>query len=1514
MPSSLRQFLYITIQNHGFRPVFMKRTRPSLDRAARHKRYPYSESEDAENAEENVSWQDCPTEQKLQHVQQQGRGRKRIVDQRQEGPLQHEPEEDELPEVEEQRLPQQGRSRCRWRSVDGQRRRRSEQQRRRRAERQRENVPRVEQYVGRQFPPQVQPFSIGKMDVTCGFCGAHRFEKEKLNCCHNGKVMLPPLPDYPMEFKELLTSNSEQSKHFLGQIRQYNSAVSFASFGAKLVSPPGRGPYVFRLQGQIYHRAGSLHPDENTPPVYSQLYIIETNRAVQARMQQRQNQNCREDVMAILTSVLDRINPYAAAYKKMQQVEQEQNCLAAQNNTVPRTVTMNIMRGSDQRRYNPVVADEVAAIFVSPDGAPHAERDIYVHPKNEAPRNINYRSPNIDPMSYPVFFPRGTLGWHYEMSHVLDMATAGQNKITCLQFYAHRLATREAFSPIFHGGKLFQQYAVDAYVRTEAGRIQFLRDRQALLRVDMYQGLVDHIHNQAETQNLNPGKIVILPSSFQGSPRAMQQNFQDAMAIVSKFGRPDLFLTFTCNPKCKDIRNALPPGQHAQHRPDIVARVFYKQLTELLDDVTDKHVLGVPVAFVYVIEFQKRGLPHCHLLIILADESKLRTSFDIDSVISAEIPEPVAHPALHEIVKSNMVHGPCGVLNPASPCMAEGTCTKDYPKEFREETAIAVNGYPLYRRRDNACTVQIGRHQVDNRWIVPYNPYLSVKYGSHINLEACTSIKSVKYLFKYVYKGHDCANVQITECNELTHDEIHTYLDTRYVSPPEAIWRLSEYKLHHHSHTVKRLGIHLPKQQPVYFKQGHHEAAAQEAATKDSMLMSYFKMNASHHTPYLYTEFPLHYVWNDTQHVWRARKQRGDKIIPRVYFVSPRDPEKYCLRILLHHVRGATSFEFLRTVNGEMMETFKEACIHRHLLIDDREWDLAMREASEQQMPSQVRSTFAIICIYCMPANARHLWEAHKEAMLEDFANIHHLPVEAAEQRALFHIESILEQHGMTCSDFDLPHVADPDILGQHEEVNGDEAEHQQAEELIQMLNNDQRALIDRILEDFAEVGQNAGPKRRAYFLDGPGGSGKTMCYNTLITFFRSQGAKVASSAYTGIAATLLKGGRTVHNLFKLPVPILDTSVCNVKPTSSHADYLRSVSLFIIDEASMIPAAALHAIDNMLRDITNTDIPFGGKIFLMGGDFRQILPVIPRKPRAVIVENCLKSSHLWPEFVQFKLTKNMRANNDEQEFARWTLALGNGELEAIGDVPNSVEIPHTCNIVVDDIVHAVFGHLQDSKSLENTIILTPKNDDALRMNDAIVKKMRGVQKTYLSIDSAICDDENEGNQYPLEFLNSITPSGMPQHSLKLKPGVTVMLLRNLDVKHGLCNGTRLVVRRLYDHIIDAEILTGASRGKLVLIPRIKLAPSDVNLPFTLERTQFPLRVCYCMTINKSQGQTFDKIGLHLPAPVFAHGQLYVAFSRARCFQSIYVQVSKTATQGLFQGKTITQNVVYREIL
>ncbi len=275
------------------------------------------------------------------------------------------------------------------------------------------------------------------------------------------------------------------------------------------------------------------------------------------------------------------------------------------------------------------------------------------------------------------------------------------------------------------------------------------------------QNLADHIEVQQDNPAAPAGIPVVLPSSFEGSMRNMRERCADAMSIFSKFGPPDLFITFTANPKWKEITENTLAFEQPCDRPDLVARVFNLKLKSLLHDLTVGEVFGKSIAFVYTIEFQKRGLPHAHILITLRREDKFNTASKVDQFVQAEIPCQNEDPRLYEIVLRCMMHGPCGENNRTAPCMAEGTCKKSFPKPFQESTELTASGYPAYRRREGVTAVVRGS-VLDNRFVVPYSPFLLKKYNAHINVEVCTSIRAVKYIYKYIYKGYDCANMVVT--------------------------------------------------------------------------------------------------------------------------------------------------------------------------------------------------------------------------------------------------------------------------------------------------------------------------------------------------------------------------------------------------------------------------------------------------------------------------------------------------------------------------------------------------------------------------------------------------------------------------------------------------------------------------------------------------------------------------------------------------------------------------------
>lgn len=382
------------------------------------------------------------------------------------------------------------------------------------------------------------------------------------------------------------------------------------------------------------------------------------------------------------------------------------------------------------------------------------------------------------------------------------------------QFYRYRLMIRDDTEFLWRYGRLTQEYVVDAYAKIEESRLKWARHNQHVLCANLYQGIMDHISVDDTAPN---GRLILLPSSFTGGPRYLQGLYQDAMAIVRKYGKPDLFVTMTCNPKWEEISAAPLSGQVAQDRFDLCCRVFRLKLKAMIDLIVKKNIFGKFIC-VYVIEFQKSGLPHAHILHILDEASKPKTAEDIDSFVCVELPDP--SDILHfETVTSHLIHGPCGPLNPRAACMEDGRCTKKYPKTFVQSTSMTSDGYSLYRRRQDGKIIQKGGTIIDNRNVVPYNKNLCKVFNCHINVEVCSSVHSVKYMYKYIYKGHDRVQAQVG-CHQepmSVRNEPQQCLNARYVSASEFYWRICEFSMQSMYQSVCQLQLHLENMQGVLY-------------------------------------------------------------------------------------------------------------------------------------------------------------------------------------------------------------------------------------------------------------------------------------------------------------------------------------------------------------------------------------------------------------------------------------------------------------------------------------------------------------------------------------------------------------------------------------------------------------------------------------------------------------------------------------------------------------------------
>ncbi|CAN1274373.1 ATP-dependent DNA helicase pif1 [Linum perenne] len=857
----------------------------------------------------------------------------------------------------------------------------------------------------------------------------------------------------------------------------------------------------------------------------------------------------------------------------------------------------------------------------------------------------------------------------------------------------------------------------------------------------------------SETYKTNKCNILLLPNCA-GSVRYMKQLFLDGMAICHYFGNPDLFITFTSNAQWPEIINAF-------------------------------------------------------IEVWLAKEAAIDTTAQIDTFISAELPDPMIDPIGYAAATKFMLHGPCGVDFPKSPCMVDDRCKKFFPKPYTSETTIDDHGYAVYRRRMTGITAIKSGISLDNRYVVPYNRYLIVKYQAHINIEVCHKGQLIKYLFKYITKGPD-------------------------------------------------------RSAPV------HSIVARPSCT-NTTLTQWFLLNQRYPSTrnITYDRIPNSFVWSDQCKDWSSRK--NGFALGRIPSVPAACGDVFYLRILLGKIPGALSFQHLRTVNGVVYSDYQLACQAMGLLATDDEWDSVMLEVSRWGQASIIRSVFVSFFIFCQVADPAKLLHNWWESMSEDFAyrqeQLTSAPLQQPSSPTLYNqvlhaLNNILHTYSSSLGHFGLPMptagtscMQATNIITAHLNYNC-ATEAAKSHQLHSSLNSSQLTAYAAIIES---VSKNQG---KFFFLHGHGGTGKTYLYNCIISKIRSEGKIVLVVASSGIAATLLPDGVTAHSRFKIPLEVDNLSTCMVKKGTEVAELLKEATLIVWDEAPMVHMLSFEAVDRTLCDLMNTPLsgpqysPFGEKTVLLGGDFRQTLLVVPKGSREDNINASLPRSYLWNFCTLLHLHVNMRINSlpintlpifGGMQFSDWVLAIGNGTLPAEAFLPSVaadwITVPSQFLIkckdnAVEQLIRRVYPSFQQSyQSLEYIkarAIVTPTN----AINNLLVDQIPGSSKKYFNADSLSTTNANTATlqvEYPLEFLNSLSFNGVPEHILDLKSYVTVMLLRNINPAAGMCNGTRILLTHLGDYVLRGLIVGGNLEGTIVAVPQIVLDVTDTKWPFTLKR-------------------------------------------------------------------------------
>ncbi|GJX97177.1 DNA helicase [Tanacetum coccineum] len=843
---------------------------------------------------------------------------------------------------------------------------------------------------------------LGDCDQQCHHCGAAFWFGEHLKGHSNYRR-----PEYylccgggqtymqPSPDPPEYFKNLLENKYFMENIRAYNQMFSMTSFGAKVYDSINRGRYPY-----VFKVSGQIYHWIGSlcpPPGESSRFLQLYIYDTDHEVENRLRHFGGIDDSDLDPDIVEGLIHFLDAHNQLVQLFRTSRDKCGDIHVPEFKIRLYNAEGA--RGYELSTSNTLGAVVFDNGVTSSTDFDIIIQEKDGPPKRINKLHKSYMSLQFPLLFIYGQVRFHTELK--LRAANGSRQE------------------------RLFQQYVVGVFCAIEQNRLDFIRKKQKDIRGDHLSGLYDAI-SRGERDGYEVGGRIILPMSFTGGPRYMYAHYLDALAICQKLGNPKFFITFTCNVNWPEIK-----------------RKNFGEVTGVL----------------YTVEFQKRGLPHCHTLPWVDSESKIKEAQDVDRFISAELPDPEIDPQGYRVVFELMMHGPCGAAKMSAPYM-----------------------------KDNIC-------------VVPYNRALILAFEAHINVEYYGWSMLIKYLFKYNSKGIDIIFALVSKpLGESSNipgpsrppiEKIQNYLEGRFVCAHEAYWRILKFDIHRREPVVQILAVHLRGMQRITFRDRDKlEFVVNLPSRTSTTLTEWFAYNEANQDGrhLTYQDFPSEFVWYDDQKIW-TRRHNSKSSIGRLAYVHPTSDELFYFRMLLYHKKGCTEFIDVQTINDVFYPTCRAACEALDLLGDDKEWDIAMQEASVSAMSSELRFVFSHILIHNYVTNPSKLWRKYYAEMGHD------IPRRVSER--------------------DLIDMLANRLLMEEKNYNQQELM-QERDESVPKLNTQQRKIYDLIID--AKLNK----QQELIFLYGHGGTGKTFLWKTIISTLRSEekiGLAVASS---GIASLLL--------------------------------------------------------------------------------------------------------------------------------------------------------------------------------------------------------------------------------------------------------------------------------------------------------------------------------------------------------------------------------------------------------